>query len=93
MSENYCTTKGLGWAFLISAFFILGVPIIINLIFSQTLNLVYIIMIYILLFIVFLFIIQYYYKNNNIQGYLNYKDTNHKGVETNCPQQHANKYY
>ena len=50
-------------------------------------------MIYILLFIVFLFIIQYYYKNNNIQGYLNYTDTDYKGVETNCPQQHANKYY
>ena len=28
MSENYSTTKGLGWAFLIVAFFILGVPIL-----------------------------------------------------------------
>ena len=28
MSENYCTTKGLGWAFLICAFMIVGVPII-----------------------------------------------------------------
>ena len=27
MSEQYCTTKGLGWAFLICAFFILGVPV------------------------------------------------------------------
>ena len=26
MSENYCTTKGLGWAFLIVAAFILLVP-------------------------------------------------------------------
>lgn len=25
---NYCTTKGLGWAFLIIAFFILGVPLL-----------------------------------------------------------------
>jgi len=52
-------------------------------------------MIYILLFIIFLFIIQYYYgyQGYNLQGYLNYIDTNYKGVETNCPQQHANKYY
>mgnify|MGYP000116761996 CR=1 FL=1 len=28
MSENYCTTRGLGWAFLTCVFFILGVPII-----------------------------------------------------------------
>ena len=28
MSENYCDTKHLGWAFLIVAFMILGVPII-----------------------------------------------------------------
>ena len=28
MSENYCTTKGLGWAFLVCVFFILGVPVI-----------------------------------------------------------------
>jgi len=30
MSEqtNYCTTKGLGWAFLIIAFFIVGVPLL-----------------------------------------------------------------
>ena len=28
MSQNYCTTKGLGWAFLICVFMILGVPII-----------------------------------------------------------------
>ena len=28
MSQNYCTTKGLGWTFLICAFMILGVPII-----------------------------------------------------------------
>ena len=28
MSENYCTTKGLGWAFLILTFFIAGVPIL-----------------------------------------------------------------
>tara|TARA_B100000927_G_C16104631_1_gene324616 strand:- start:157 stop:315 length:159 start_codon:yes stop_codon:yes gene_type:complete len=28
MSENYCTTKGLGWAFLIVAFFIFGVPLL-----------------------------------------------------------------
>jgi len=28
MSENYSTTKVLGWAFLIVAFFILGVPIL-----------------------------------------------------------------
>jgi hypothetical protein len=48
-------------------------------------------MIYIFLFIIFLFIIQHY--SYNLQGYLNYTDTNHKGVETNCPQQHANKYY
>ena len=26
MSENYCTTKGLGWAFLIVSAFILIVP-------------------------------------------------------------------
>ena len=26
MSENYCTTRGLGWAFAILAFFILFVP-------------------------------------------------------------------
>ena len=47
-------------------------------------------MIYLLLFIIFLFIIQYYY---GYQGYLNYRDTSFKGVDTNCPQQHANKYY
>jgi hypothetical protein len=28
MSEQYCTTKGLGWAFLTCIFFILGVPIL-----------------------------------------------------------------
>jgi|TARA_B100001094_G_scaffold138031_1_gene133633 hypothetical protein len=30
MSEehNYCTTKGLGWAFLILAFMIVGLPVI-----------------------------------------------------------------
>jgi len=28
VSEQYCTTKGLGWAFLICAFFIIGVPIL-----------------------------------------------------------------
>ncbi len=28
MSENYCTTKGLGWAFLVCAFFIFGVPLL-----------------------------------------------------------------
>ena len=52
-------------------------------------------MIYILLFIVFLFIIHRYYSYGgyDLQGYLNYTDTNFKGVETNCPQQHANKYY
>ena len=27
MSENYCTTKGLGWAFLIILFVMTGVPI------------------------------------------------------------------
>ncbi len=27
MSENYCTTKGLGWAFLIILFVMVGVPI------------------------------------------------------------------
>ena len=27
-AQNYCTTKGLGWAFLICVFMILGVPII-----------------------------------------------------------------
>jgi len=27
MSEQYCTTKGLGWAFLVCAFLILGVPV------------------------------------------------------------------
>ena len=27
MSENYCTTKGLGWAFLIILFVMAGVPI------------------------------------------------------------------
>ena len=27
MSEQYCTTKGLGWAFLVCVFFILGVPV------------------------------------------------------------------
>ena len=47
-------------------------------------------MIYLLLFIIFLFIIQYYY---GYQGYLNYRDTSFKGLDTNCPQQHANKYY
>ena len=47
-------------------------------------------MIYLFLFIVFLFIIQYY---QGYQGYLNYRDTSFKGVDTNCPQQHANKYY
>ena len=26
--HQYCTTKGLGWAFLIIAFFIVGVPIL-----------------------------------------------------------------
>ena len=35
MSQNYCTTKGLGWAFLICIFMILGVPVTINLIFWQ----------------------------------------------------------
>ena len=35
MSQNYCTTKGLGWAFLICAFTILGVPILINLVFWE----------------------------------------------------------
>ena len=47
-------------------------------------------MIYLFLFIIFLFIIQYYY---GYQGYLNYTDTSFKGVDTNCPQQHAKKYY
>ena len=28
MSENYCTTRGLGWAFLIVAFLIYGVPLL-----------------------------------------------------------------
>ncbi len=28
MSNNYCTTKGLGWAFLIIFFFIVGLPIL-----------------------------------------------------------------
>jgi len=28
MSQNYSTTKGLGWAFLICAFFILGIPLL-----------------------------------------------------------------
>jgi hypothetical protein len=28
MSEQYCTTKGLGWAFIICSFFILGVPVL-----------------------------------------------------------------
>jgi len=28
MSEQYCTTKGLGWAFLTCIFFILGVPVL-----------------------------------------------------------------
>ena len=28
MTEQYCTTKGLGWAFIICAFFILGVPVL-----------------------------------------------------------------
>jgi hypothetical protein len=27
MSENYCTTRGLGWAFLIILFVMVGVPI------------------------------------------------------------------
>jgi hypothetical protein len=27
MSEQYCTTKGLGWAFLVCVLFILGVPV------------------------------------------------------------------
>lgn len=35
MSKNYCTTEGLGWAVLISVFFILGVPILINLFFWE----------------------------------------------------------
>ena len=35
MSQNYCTTKGLGWAVRICVFIILGVPILINLIFWQ----------------------------------------------------------
>ena len=26
--KNYCTTKGLGWAFLIIAFLIVGVPVL-----------------------------------------------------------------
>ena len=28
MSENYCTTKGLGWAFLIIIFVMVGLPIL-----------------------------------------------------------------
>ena len=28
MAEQYCTTKGLGWAFLTCGFFILGVPVL-----------------------------------------------------------------
>lgn len=28
MSENYCTTKGLGWAFLIIIFVMVGVPVL-----------------------------------------------------------------
>jgi len=28
MSEQYCTTKGLGWAFLTCAFLIVGVPVL-----------------------------------------------------------------
>jgi len=28
MTENYCTTKGLGWAFVICSFLILGVPVL-----------------------------------------------------------------
>ena len=28
MAEHYCTTKGLGWAFLVCAIFILGVPVL-----------------------------------------------------------------
>jgi hypothetical protein len=28
MAEHYCTTKGLGWAFLTCVFFILGVPVL-----------------------------------------------------------------
>jgi hypothetical protein len=33
MSEqtNYCTTKGLGWAFLTIVFLIVGVPVLISL--------------------------------------------------------------
>ena len=33
MSEqtNYCTTKGLGWAFAVCVFIIVGVPVLINL--------------------------------------------------------------
>ena len=27
MSEHYCTTKGLGWAFLVCVVLILGVPV------------------------------------------------------------------
>ena len=30
MSDNYCTTKGLGWAFLILFIMILGVPMAIT---------------------------------------------------------------
>jgi len=26
--ENYCTTRGLGWAFLVIVFFIVGVPVL-----------------------------------------------------------------
>jgi hypothetical protein len=28
MAENYCTTKGLGWAFLVCIFFIVGLPVV-----------------------------------------------------------------
>lgn len=28
MSDNYCTTKGLGWAFLVCVFFIIGMPVV-----------------------------------------------------------------
>ena len=28
VSEQYCTTKGLGWAFIICSFLILGLPVL-----------------------------------------------------------------
>ena len=49
-------------------------------------------MIYIFVFILFLFLINYL-KINNYQGYLNYEPTSFKGVDQNCPKEHARNYY